>query len=222
MSDYAQNRLAHELFVAEFPDSEVKSFNQAKPDQKPRWLSYVEDETVMDRLDTVVGPGCWNINVDVAASGVAKVTIGVKWPDNPEWTYYSDFGYPTNGERGETLKEAVSDGIRRTGRYLGIARYIYAGEVDASPSGRSPSPSAPAPSPRQASPRPAAAEEPDWVSGAMAEVDADTTCPKHNTRWYGDAEKGRYHKAGTNEDGKTIWCRHPEDEARRQAQRARR
>lgn len=222
----SQNNVAYEMLTAEFPDSEIKSFNQAKAGQPARWLSYVPDETVMGRLDAIFGPGGWNFNAEPTAfPGVAVVTMGVKWPDNAEWTYYSDFGYPTNGDRGEALKEAVSDGIRRCARFVGVARYIYAGEHVAIPSGRQPSPSPSQPRPVAPSGGSGAAPSDDFD---MADVDNDhdATCAKHGERWFGkpytpdDHRSGRYHKDGVWEDsGKTKWCRHPADEAAKKASR---
>ena len=214
-----QNNVAHTFLTAEFPDNEVKQFNQAKQGQPARWLSYVEDETVMDRLDLVMGPGHWSITVDAVNSTVARVTLSVKWPDNETWTSYSDFGYPTNGERGEALKEAVSDGIRRCGRYLGIARYIYAGEAPAH---------IPTPAPARQQQRPAPQQRPTsepWNGDDMEDIDQDedeNTCSKHGDQWRGepyngDYKSGRYHKAGENDEGKAIWCRHPGDDAAKQA-----
>lgn len=220
-TDEGLNLLRWEMFTAHFPDKDVKSFNQAKEGQAPRWLSYVEDETVMDRLDRGLGPGRWNLNATVADPGksVALVTLGILWPETG-WVYYSDFGYPTNGERGEALKESVSDGIRRVARMAGIARYIYAGEVTATPS-------------RGAAPRQRPPQQPpsgDWAADAAREVDheagnADAMCEKHSVSWMGspfdpsNTRSGRYHKDGEWPDGKTRWCRHPADEAAKKGNR---
>lgn len=204
-----QNRLAYEMLTAEFPDSQVKSFNGAKEGKPPRWLSYVPDETVMDRLDAIFFPGNWNVNVaPTPTPGVALVTLGLKWPDNDDWTYYSDFGYPTNGTAGEALKESAGDGIRRCARYAGIARYIYAGGqiTTHAPEAQQQRPQAPRPQ-----------QEPEDFDMADVDGDGETICAKHNVNWYGTPADGRYHKNGTDPDsGKTIWCRHPLDDARRQ------
>ena len=203
------NTKAWELLSAHFDAKDVKSFNGAKPGKPERWLSYVEDETVMDRLDEVIGAGNWNVDVEAVdvPHSIVKVTLGIRWPESQAFLTYSDYGYPTNGEQGEGMKEAVSDGIRRTARMAGIARYVYAGEVKASPSGRSPSPS---PSqPRPAAPSSGSGAAPSDDDFDMADVDADDHCPKHHVKWYGDAEKGYYHKQEGEfwPNGKQKWCR---------------
>jgi hypothetical protein len=87
-------------------------------------MTYVEDETVMDRLDAALGIGNWTVTTEPVPvyEGVVKVRLSIRTDDG--WVSYEDYGYP-NREGGEALKEAVSDGIRRCGRYLGIARDLY-------------------------------------------------------------------------------------------------
>src|SRR3569832_1775535 len=100
----------------EFSNGEVRQF-QGRGGQT---FDYIEDETVMDRLDEVIGVGLWSLHVVPisVADGIVKVTLRAF-----DQTY-EDFGYATRAD-GEQLKEAVSDGIRRCGRYLGIGRYLY-------------------------------------------------------------------------------------------------
>jgi hypothetical protein len=85
-------------------------------------MTYIEDETVMDRLDLGYGPGNWQVRCDPVSNSVVKVILSVR--EGKEWVSFEDFGYP-NREGGESLKEAVSDGIRRCGRFVGIARDLY-------------------------------------------------------------------------------------------------
>ena len=128
---------------------------ETRDPRKHMQLAFVEDESVMDRLDTAVGIGHWSVLVDPVADGVVKVRLGIEL--DGQWTWYEDFGY-ANRAGGEVLKEAVTDGIRRCGRYLGIARDLYrkqdhsgsAHKTTAGPvqpatgaAGRSPRPAAP-------------------------------------------------------------------------------
>lgn len=105
---------------APFAEEELRTFQG----RGGKTMTFIEDETVMDRLDLGYGPGNWQIQVDPipTAPNVVKVRLGVL--EDREWVWYEDFGYP-NSTDGETLKEAVSDGIRRCGRYVGIARDLY-------------------------------------------------------------------------------------------------
>jgi hypothetical protein len=107
-----------ELMLAAFAEEEIHTF-QGRGGQT---MTYIEDETVMDRLDAGYGFGNWQVQVDPVGESVVKVRLGVR--EHTEWVWYEDFGYP-NREGGESLKEAVSDGIRRCGRFVGIARDLY-------------------------------------------------------------------------------------------------
>jgi hypothetical protein len=111
-----------EALTRPFAEEEIKSFRGAGG----RELTYVEDEQVMDRLDEAFGMGNWAVQVEPFpyVDGVVKVRLGVRPTEGSDWVWYEDFGYPNNKD-GQALKESVSDGIRRCGRYLGIARDLY-------------------------------------------------------------------------------------------------
>lgn len=166
---------------------------------------YIPDENVMDRLDGAAGPGNWMFEVEpVPGQTCVKGTLGVRWPESGAFVVYSDFGYPTRDDSAEPLKEAVSDVLRRLGRFVGVARYVYKGELDASKRVSSTPASAPARS------KPAAAASDDDFD--MSEIDGDENrCAQHGVEWRRGNDGGRYHKAGEREDGKAIWCRHPAD-----------
>ncbi len=111
--------------LAPFAEEELRTFKG----RGGKDMTFIEDETVMDRLDLGYGPGNWTINVEAVpyAEGVVKVRLGVRGVgvNGPlDWIWYEDFGYP-NQKDGDQLKESVSDGIRRCGRYVGIARDLY-------------------------------------------------------------------------------------------------
>jgi len=109
-----------EQMVAPFADEELQHF----AGRGGKTMTYIEDETVMDRLDAGYGYGNWQVQVEAVpyAEGVVKVRLGVR--EFGEWLWFEDFGYP-NQKDGDVLKESVSDGIRRCGRYVGIARDLY-------------------------------------------------------------------------------------------------
>ena len=117
-----------EALTQPFAEEELHTFRGAGGKE----LTYIEDETVMDRLDQAFGMGNWSVNVEPIpyVEGVVKVRLGVRPTESSEWVWYEDFGYPNNtGAAHQLLKEAVSDGIRRCGRYLGIARDLYRKDV---------------------------------------------------------------------------------------------
>lgn len=126
-----------ELLKARFPESEHRSFKGRGGID----LTYIEDETLMDRLDEVLGVGNWNTQTELVDidRGIVKVTLTGTLPgavpplhpnEGPSSFTFQDFGYPTN-PGGEALKEAVTDGFRRVVRYLGPGRYVYAGDAPA-------------------------------------------------------------------------------------------
>ncbi len=115
-----------DVMLAPFAEEELHTYEKTWKDkqgqQRSISLTYIEDETVMDRLDAGFGFGNWQIQAEAISENVVKVRLGVR--EHGEWIWYEDFGYP-NREGGESLKEAVSDGIRRCGRFVGIARDLY-------------------------------------------------------------------------------------------------
>ena len=119
-----------EALTQPFAEEELHTFRGAGGKE----LTYIEDETVMDRLDQAFGMGNWQIQVEAVpyVEGVVKVKLGVRPVEESEWVWYEDFGYPNNKD-GQALKESVSDGIRRCGRYLGIARDLYRKDTVARP-----------------------------------------------------------------------------------------
>ena len=200
-----------DLLSAQFVDGEVLQFRG----RGDKVFDYIEDETVMDRLDDVLGVGAWSITVEPIslAEGIVKVRLSGQTPEGNSFVY-EDFGYQTR-EGGEALKEAVSDGIRRCGRYLGIGRYLYR-KHDSTP--RAQVPSSPAPRPVAAAvaptPRPAAArptEEPEELAATFtkpanpyaARAVETWRCPVHGEAKVKRNSKGFY-CSGKNDDG--SWC----------------
>jgi hypothetical protein len=141
-------------------------------------LDYIEDETVMDRLDEALGVGNWSLLVTPisVADGIVQVRLGAKI--EAEWVWYEDFGY-ANNVSGDALKEAVTDGIRRCGRYLGVGRYLYHKHSSAGSSSTRQSGNGRAAGPPPAARPPARTttdlpEEPEWLGDADATGTAPT------------------------------------------------
>jgi hypothetical protein len=170
-----------------------KACRETRDASKHMQFSYVEDEAVMTRLDDVLGLGGWQWKVEAVGADVVKGHLMVQWEPGAEWTTFQDFGYCGNGASGEPLKEAMTDAFRRCGRLIGIARYIYAGEVGASAPTSRPSPAArPAPS-FQAQQR--EADEPDFgeepppfdalpgIAAGIFDAPVAGVCPVHGQPW---------------------------------------
>jgi hypothetical protein len=179
-----------ELLRARFPDAEHKTFRG----RGGMALTYIEDETVMGRLDEVLGLGAWQWKVESIDGYAVRGALLVRWDEGGEWTTYQDFGYPTNADGGEPLKEASTDAFRRCARLIGIARYVYAGDLGG-PSAPSPRP---APSPvvvptaaAQTEAVPVEGPPLDWddiPSVAETLFDAKSAmegiCPEHRVAWH--------------------------------------
>lgn len=208
-----------EALAAEFPAEQVLSFEG----RGGRTFDYIEDETVMDRLDEVLGVGTWSVAVEPisVADGIVKVRLSGATPDGEAFSY-EDFGYQTR-DGGESLKEAVSDGIRRCGRFLGIGRYLYRKHTThvRAGNGSGPSPARAVPSsPRPASPpAPVGGQEPPWP-GEFTPIDETLSpdrpldprdgfygdkCPVHQRFW----KETRFGPKCTANDGtreNPEWC----------------
>jgi hypothetical protein len=195
-----------EALAAEFARDDVLSF-QGRGGQT---FDYIEDETVMDRLDEVLGVGTWSIAVEPisVADGIVKVRLSGTTPEGETFSY-EDFGYQTR-DGGESLKEAVSDGIRRCGRFLGIGRYLYRKHISQA-RGVSSTPRA-SQSPRPVSPpAPVGASNPDDIvpfpgfEGRPIDIRdgvASDECPEHNKPWRQNTRG--YYCASKLADG--SWC----------------
>lgn len=158
-----------EALTQPFAEEELHTFRGAGGKE----LTYIEDETVMDRLDQAFGMGNWSVNVEPIpyVEGVVKVRLGVRPTESSEWVWYEDFGYPNNsGSAHQLLKEAVSDGIRRCGRYLGIARDLYRKDVPQN-AHSAPAPRPVAPTPIRSAPAAPARSSTDLPEGPALDWD---------------------------------------------------
>jgi hypothetical protein len=201
-----------ELLAAEFVDGEVLQFTG----RGGKEFDYIEATSVMDRLDEVLGIGAWSVTVEPisVAEGIVKVRLSGTTPEDQSFVY-EDFGY-ANNVGGDALKEAVSDGIRRCGRYLGVARYLY--RKHDSPAARAPARPVAATAPVLPH-RPVAVANPyakthdDPYPEQLAEIDGPflpiggtvntTDCTVHGVPWQGTSGD-LYH-------GPKPYCRHPQN-----------
>lgn len=85
-----------------------------------RILAYVENRSIMDRLDSVVGAENWTNDFTASPNGGILCTIGIKI--NDEWVYKTDGAENTQVE---AIKGGLSDSMKRAAVQWGIARYLY-------------------------------------------------------------------------------------------------
>lgn len=177
------------------PTCEGQRCREAKDPDKHMQLAYVDDEQVMDRLDEGFGSGNWQLIVEPVPvyENVAKVRLGVTY-NGETWLWFEDFGYANRAD-GDPMKEAVTDGIRRVGRFVSKAvRELYRKDAVRAPitsaNGRTSSRPAAASYPQPVPPSAPAGgqpEEPEWVAEQMAGEAAAPVrggqCPMHHLAW---------------------------------------
>lgn len=91
---------------------------------KATLLAYMDARMVMDRLDRVVGPGCWSDRYDRLADGswVCTLSVLLDVGGEPTWVSKQDAAPSTDIEG---VKGGVSDAFKRAAVKWGIGRYLY-------------------------------------------------------------------------------------------------
>lgn len=125
-------------FPAEYIDWRVGSTNSDK--SKGMALAYVDARAVMDRLDSICGPECWQCNYSAGVGGSIICNIGIMVPGkryqilgvpelqgqfnslDPSWIWKADGAGATDVE-GD--KGALSDAFKRAAVRWGVGRYLY-------------------------------------------------------------------------------------------------
>ena len=108
-----------------------------------RQLSYVTARTVMNRLDTVIGPENWWDEYTPLQNGIlCKLTV--RLPDGEEICKSDAGGHAGMSDEGDDEKSGFSDAFKRAAVKFGIGRHLY-GEGF----------------PRFSFPRPASSNQPD-------------------------------------------------------------
>ena len=111
--------------TAPFAEEELHTFQGVGGKQ----LTYIEDETVMDRLDAVCGPQGWQCRYPhtgqktVCEIGILTAINTGEFPDLlPIWVWKADGAGDTDFEAD---KGALSDAFKRAAVRWGIGRYLY-------------------------------------------------------------------------------------------------
>ena len=105
--------------AAPFEPHEVKVRSQ-----NGRQLHYITARTVMNRLDSVLGPeNWWDEYVPGENSVLCK--LSVRLPDGSLLTKADAGGYAGMADSGDDDKSGYSDGFKRAAVKLGVARYLY-------------------------------------------------------------------------------------------------
>lgn len=187
MTSPVTEAIVEELLQAKFEANDLKSFTKEWTNKRGERKSagpftYVEDETVMDRLDMVLGVGHWATSASAISDRCVLLTLRIQDPKTGQWVEHQDFGYCTNDDSPEPLKEAWTDAFRRTARLVGIARYVYAGEVGAKPTTTTRPPAGNA-APAAVSQTPQNAPQAATLPQDDAAAFDPPTCPNHGYPW---------------------------------------
>lgn len=105
-------------FSAEEIDWRIGSTNADKT--KGMALAYIDARAVMERLDTVCGPGNWQNNNVFGPNGSVVCNLGVRM--DGEWIWKADGAGATDVE---AEKGAISDALKRAAVRFGVGRYLY-------------------------------------------------------------------------------------------------
>jgi hypothetical protein len=110
--------------AAPFAADQVDWKAQAVSGNRALAVPYIDARTVMDRLDRVLGPGNWwdAYTVQPCGSVVCRLTIVIEGACVTK----EDVGSPSEqSDKGDQLKAAFSDALKRAAVKWGIGRYLY-------------------------------------------------------------------------------------------------
>lgn len=143
--------------AAPFEPHELKVRSQSN-----RQLQYVTARTVMNRLDSVLGPENW-FDDYVPSENSVLCRLTIRLPDGTILTKCDAGGYAGMADSGDDDKSGYSDAFKRAAVKFGVARYLYRDGVPAFVPGSQPQP--------QPQPQPVAVAE---AGGAAAPVATGT------------------------------------------------
>jgi len=87
-------------------------------------LAYIDARDVMDRLDTVLGPGGWRDEYEPLTAGAVRCRLWLRV--GGEWVAKEDVGGASaQPDAGDKAKAAFSDALKRAAVKWGVGRYLY-------------------------------------------------------------------------------------------------
>lgn len=123
MNDQARKEILDALSDYFEPD-EVEWKPQAVKGNRALAIGYIDARCVMDRLDNVLGVGNWQTSYREFGAGVVctlRVRVCGEWSEHEDAGSFSD-----QPDKGDQLKAALSDSLKRAAVHLGVGRYLYA------------------------------------------------------------------------------------------------
>lgn len=108
-----------------FDPSEVEWKPKAVSGNRALAIAYVDARAIMDRLDRVLGVGNWGTTYRELPDGVV-CRLRARARSEDEWFEHEDVGgFSDQPDKGDRLKAAFSDALKRVAVHLGIGRYLY-------------------------------------------------------------------------------------------------
>jgi hypothetical protein len=112
--------------AAPFTPAQIKFKPQSVNKEKTRALAlaYIDGHAVKGRLDEAVGVAGWQDSYEVLDDRSVKCTLRVKIGD--EWITKEDAGGASDQEdKGDRMKAAFTDALKRAAVKFGIGRFLY-------------------------------------------------------------------------------------------------
>jgi len=107
-----------------FEADEVKFKPQTVRGNRALAVCFIDARCVMERLDEVLGVGCWQDSYQVLPNNSVVCTLRLKI--DGEWISKSDVGSPSEQpDEGDRVKSSFSDALKRAAVKVGIGRYLY-------------------------------------------------------------------------------------------------
>lgn len=113
------------VLAAPFEPQEVKVRSQSG-----RQLYYITARTVMNRLDSVLGPENW-WDEYIPGENSVLCRLSIRLPDGSILTKSDAGGYAGMADSGDDDKSGYSDSFKRAAVKFGVARYLYRDGVPA-------------------------------------------------------------------------------------------
>lgn len=102
-----------------FTQDEEKKYPKGKD------VYYVTARTVMNRLDTVLGPQNWWDDYQVGGADSILCRLTIRLPDGTTLTKCDAGGFAGMKDQGDDDKSGYSDAFKRAAVRFGVARYLY-------------------------------------------------------------------------------------------------
>lgn len=136
MKRESRNIILKRLLDDPFAPSQIKYKPSVVKNNRCLAMAYIDARVVEDRLDEALGVENWKDEYELLDGGSVLCRLSIRYSGG-EWVTKSDVGSPSEQpDKGDRMKAAVSDALKRAAVKFGIGRYLYrltSGWVDYDP-----------------------------------------------------------------------------------------